>query len=50
MNEISTRRPVIQEAMRIGGRKVASHDIKEGVLEAMKFFTTVKTCSLPWPV
>jgi hypothetical protein len=23
--------------------------VKEGVLEAMKFFTNVKTYSLPWP-
>ena len=23
--------------------------VKEGVIEAMKFFTNVKTYSLPWP-
>jgi acyl-CoA reductase-like NAD-dependent aldehyde dehydrogenase len=33
-----------------GGIKDSGNGIKEGVLEAMKFFTTVKTYSLPWPV
>ena len=32
-----------------GGIKDSGNGIKEGVLEAMKFFTTVKTFSLPWP-
>ena len=32
-----------------GGIKDSGNGIKEGVLEAMKFFTTVKTYSLPWP-
>jgi len=32
-----------------GGVKDSGNGIKEGVLEAMKFFTTVKTYSLPWP-
>ena len=31
-----------------GGIKDSGNGIKEGVLEAMKFFTTVKTFSLPW--
>lgn len=31
-----------------GGIKDSGNGIKEGVLEAMKFFTTVKTWSLPW--
>ena len=33
-----------------GGIKDSGNGIKEGVLEAMKFFTNVKTYSLPWPV
>ena len=32
-----------------GGIKNSGNGVKEGVLEAMKFFTTVKTYSLPWP-
>ncbi len=32
-----------------GGIKDSGNGVKEGVLEAMKFFTTVKTYSLPWP-
>jgi putative phosphonoacetaldehyde dehydrogenase len=32
-----------------GGIKDSGNGIKEGVLEAMKFFTHVKTYSLPWP-
>jgi len=32
-----------------GGVKDSGNGVKEGVLEAMKFFTTVKTYSLPWP-
>jgi len=32
-----------------GGIKDSGNGVKEGVLEAMKFFTTVKTWSLPWP-
>ena len=32
-----------------GGIKDSGNGIKEGVLEAMKFFTTVKAFSLPWP-
>jgi putative phosphonoacetaldehyde dehydrogenase len=32
-----------------GGIKDSGNGIKEGVLEAMKFFTNVKTWSLPWP-
>ena len=32
-----------------GGIKDSGNGIKEGVLETMKFFTTVKTFSLPWP-
>ena len=31
-----------------GGIKDSGNGIKEGVLEAMKFFTNVKTYSLPW--
>lgn len=33
-----------------GGVKDSGNGVKEGVLEAMKFLTTVKTWSLPWPV
>jgi len=33
-----------------GGIKDSGNGVKEGVLEAMKFFTNVKTYSLPWPV
>jgi phosphonoacetaldehyde dehydrogenase len=33
-----------------GGIKDSGNGIKEGVMEAMKFFTNVKTWSLPWPV
>ena len=29
--------------------KDSGNGVKEGVLEAMKFLTTVKTWSLPWP-
>ena len=32
-----------------GGIKNSGNGVKEGVLEAMKFFTNVKTYSLPWP-
>jgi putative phosphonoacetaldehyde dehydrogenase len=32
-----------------GGIKDSGNGIKEGVAEAMKFFTHVKTWSLPWP-
>jgi putative phosphonoacetaldehyde dehydrogenase len=32
-----------------GGIKDSGNGIKEGVMEAMKFFTNVKTYSLPWP-
>ncbi len=32
-----------------GGIKDSGNGIKEGVMEAMKFFTHVKTWSLPWP-
>ncbi|MDH3580990.1 MAG: phosphonoacetaldehyde dehydrogenase [Hyphomicrobiales bacterium] len=32
-----------------GGIKDSGNGVKEGVLEAMKFFTTIKTWSLPWP-
>ena len=32
-----------------GGIKDSGNGVKEGVIEAMKFFTTVKTFSLPWP-
>jgi len=32
-----------------GGVKDSGNGVKEGVLEAMKFFTNVKTWSLPWP-
>ncbi|MGI9465242.1 MAG: aldehyde dehydrogenase family protein, partial [Aestuariivirgaceae bacterium] len=32
-----------------GGIKDSGNGVKEGVIEAMKFFTTVKTWSLPWP-
>lgn len=32
-----------------GGIKDSGNGVKEGVLEAMKFFTNVKTWSLPWP-
>lgn len=31
-----------------GGIKDSGNGVKEGVMEAMKFFTTVKTWSLPW--
>ncbi len=33
-----------------GGIKDSGNAVKEGVLEAMKFFTNVKTYSLPWPI
>jgi aldehyde dehydrogenase (NAD+) len=33
-----------------GGIKDSGLGFKEGVLEAMKSFTNVKTYSLPWPV
>lgn len=32
-----------------GGIKDSGNGVKEGVAEAMKFFTNVKTYSLPWP-
>jgi len=32
-----------------GGIKDSGNGVKEGVLEAMKFFTNVKTYTLPWP-
>ncbi len=32
-----------------GGIKDSGNGVKEGVMEAMKFFTNVKTYSLPWP-
>jgi putative phosphonoacetaldehyde dehydrogenase len=32
-----------------GGIKDSGNGVKEGVAEAMKFFTNVKTWSLPWP-
>jgi putative phosphonoacetaldehyde dehydrogenase len=32
-----------------GGIKDSGNGVKEGVLEAMKFFSNVKTYSLPWP-
>jgi putative phosphonoacetaldehyde dehydrogenase len=32
-----------------GGIKDSGNGIKEGVIEAMKFYTNVKTWSLPWP-
>ncbi len=32
-----------------GGIKDSGNGVKEGVVEAMKFFTNVKTWSLPWP-
>lgn len=32
-----------------GGIKDSGNGVKEGVIEAMKFFTNVKTFSLPWP-
>ncbi len=32
-----------------GGIKDSGNAVKEGVLEAMKFYTNVKTYSLPWP-
>ena len=36
-------------AKRQRGIKDSGNGVKEGVLEAMKFFTNVKTYSLPWP-
>ncbi|NOD64500.1 MULTISPECIES: phosphonoacetaldehyde dehydrogenase [unclassified Ruegeria] len=32
-----------------GGIKDSGNGVKEGVIDAMKFFTNVKTYSLPWP-
>jgi phosphonoacetaldehyde dehydrogenase len=32
-----------------GGIKDSGNGVKEGVIEAMKFFTNVKTWSMPWP-
>ena len=32
-----------------GGIKDSGNGVKEGVQEAMKYFTNVKTYSLPWP-
>ena len=37
------------EMSHFGGIKDSGNGVKEGVLEAMKFFTNVKTYSLPWP-
>lgn len=37
------------ESSPFGGIKDSGLGIKEGVIEAMKSFTTVKTYSLPWP-
>lgn len=37
------------ETSPFGGIKDSGNAIKEGVTEAMKFFTNVKTYSLPWP-
>ena len=36
------------ESSPFGGVKDSGLGIKEGVIEAMKFMTTVKTFSLPW--
>jgi acyl-CoA reductase-like NAD-dependent aldehyde dehydrogenase len=33
-----------------GGIKDSGNGIKEGVVEAMKYYTNVKTFSLPWPL
>ena len=33
-----------------GGIKDSGNGIKEGVVEAMKYYTNVKTYSLPWPL
>ena len=35
-------------ALPFGGVKDSGLGIKEGVIEAMKFMTNVKTFSLPW--
>lgn len=32
-----------------GGVKSSGNGVKEGIVEAMRFFTNVKTWSLPWP-
>jgi len=37
------------ETSPFGGVKDSGNAVKEGVTEAMKFFTNVKTYSLPWP-
>ena len=37
------------ETSPFGGIKDSGNGVKEGVSEAMKFFTNVKTYSLPWP-
>ena len=37
------------EMSTFGGIKDSGNGVKEGVLEAMKFFTNVKTYSMPWP-
>ncbi|NKB54283.1 MAG: phosphonoacetaldehyde dehydrogenase [Rhizobiaceae bacterium] len=37
------------ETSPFGGIKDSGNSVKEGVTEAMKFFTNVKTYSLPWP-
>ena len=37
------------ETSPFGGIKDSGNAVKEGVSEAMKFFTNVKTYSLPWP-
>ena len=37
------------ETSPFGGIKDSGNGVKEGVTEAMKFFTNVKTYSLPWP-
>ena len=38
-----------QSLVSFGGIKDSGNAVKEGVTEAMKFFTNVKTYSLPWP-
>lgn len=45
VNEIPGHR---LELSPFGGVKDSGLGIKEGVIEAMKFMTTVKTFSLPW--
>ena len=36
------------ESLPFGGVKDSGRGVKEGVIEAMKCMTTVKTFSLPW--